>query len=75
MPWFALFITDPDFELGPFVGIARRNVEADDEDAARDQAVELHSSETGRTFSGGSVSSCARLRDKQTRTSLRRHSL
>jgi hypothetical protein len=75
MAWFAVFITDPDFELGPFVGVARRNVEAADEDDARDQAIELHSSETGGTFTREAASFCARLRDEQARTSVRHPSL
>ena len=58
---FAVFIRDEE-SAEEFVGLARIDTEADDEEAACDRAVALHAEHSDRPFDRSDVALCARPR-------------
>jgi hypothetical protein len=60
VPRFAVFIHDPT-TVEEFIGLARIDTEADDEDGACERAVTLHSEFARAPFTRGDVALCARL--------------
>jgi hypothetical protein len=71
MPRFAVFIRDPRFSGGEFVGLARVDCDGKDEDDACGQAVQTHGSTSTGTVTRDDVALCVRLRKRRSRPVVR----